>query len=193
MINLVLFGPPGSGKGTQAKRMVSHFGLQHLSTGDILRREIAEQTSLGRVAQHYLDKGELVPDEIVIGMIDELFKKNTESKGYIFDGFPRTVAQAKALDNLLNTHKQKISLTLFLHVDEQELLKRLTKRAKVEGRKDDDIQIIENRIKVYQSQTMPVYDYYLEQKKVKEIDGMKTEEQVFEQIEKAVSGICRKK
>jgi adenylate kinase len=193
MMNLVLFGPPGSGKGTQAKRIVSHYGLHHLSTGDILRHEISEQTSLGRVAQHYLDKGELVPDDIVIGMIDELFKNNTESKGYIFDGFPRTVAQAKALDSLLSMHKQNISLTLFLHVDEPELLKRLLNRAKVEGRKDDDIHIVENRIKIYQSQTTPVFNYYSEQKKVMEIDGMNTEEHVFKQIVHAMDSITHTK
>ena len=157
MLNILLFGPPGSGKGTQSKHLIQHYGLKHLSTGDILRKEIAEQTPLGRIAQHYIDKGELVPDEVIISMIEELFE-DISIKGFVFDGFPRTVTQAKALDNMLKGRNKSICIMVVLEVEQDELIKRLLKRATIEGRKDDELHIIENRIKVYQNQTAPVLD-----------------------------------
>lgn len=181
MLNILLFGPPGSGKGTQSKRLIQHYNLNHLSTGDILRKEIAEQTPLGRVAQHYIDKGELVPDEVVISMIEELFEDKT-IKGFVFDGFPRTVTQAKALDNMLMGRNKSICIMVVLEVNQDELMKRLLNRASIEGRKDDEIHIIENRIKVYNNQTAPVLDYYLEQGKAFKVNGMQSEDNVFKDV-----------
>jgi len=181
MLNILLFGPPGSGKGTQSKRLIQHYNLNHLSTGDILRKEIAEQTPLGRIAQHYIDKGELVPDEVVISMIEELFEDKA-IKGFVFDGFPRTVPQAKALDNMLLGRNKTICIMVVLEVDEEELIKRLLNRASIEGRKDDELHIIENRIKVYQNQTAPVLDYYLKQGKAFKVNGMQTEDEVFKDV-----------
>mgnify|MGYP001347441762 FL=1 len=181
MLNILLFGPPGSGKGTQSKRLIQHYNLNHLSTGDILRKEIAEQTPLGRIAQHYIDKGELVPDEVVISMIEELFEDKA-IKGFVFDGFPRTVPQAKALDNMLLGRNKTICIMVVLEVDEEELIKRLLNRASIEGRKDDELHIIENRINVYQNQTAPVLDYYLKQGKAFKVNGMQTEDEVFKDV-----------
>src|SRR5688572_32189280 len=137
MFNLILFGPPGSGKGTQSEKIVQQFGLVHLSTGDLLRREIAEKTPLGQEASRFMEKGQLVPDEVVIGMIDSCLDKNTDAKGFLFDGFPRTVAQAEALDKLLSFKKTSITKVLALEVSEEELIKRLLKRGETSGRSDD--------------------------------------------------------
>lgn len=182
MLNILLFGPPGSGKGTQAKQLIEHYKLAHLSTGDILRKEMHEQTPLGRVAQHYIDKGELVPDDVVISMIEDIINQNKNAKGYIFDGFPRTVPQAIALDAMLAKHKQTINIMIVLEVPENELIRRLTNRAKVEGRKDDELHIIENRIKVYRNQTTPVLDYYNNQGKAQKVNGLQSEKQVFNDV-----------
>lgn len=182
MLNILLFGPPGAGKGTQSKKVVENYRLLHISTGDILRKEISEHTPLGKVAQHYIDKGELVPDNVVIGMIEEIYNQNKNVKGYVFDGFPRTVAQATALDEMLAKKKQTINLMIVLEAPENELIKRLTNRAKIEGRKDDDLQIIENRIKVYTTQTEPVIEHYHKQGKVHKVNGLQTIEAVFEDI-----------
>ncbi len=182
MLNILLFGPPGAGKGTQSKKLVEHYKLHHLSTGDIFRKEINEQSPLGRIAQHYIDKGELVPDEVVISMIEEVINQNPKAKGYVFDGFPRTVAQAKALDTMLTSKKKNICIMIVLDVKREELIRRLLNRGKTEGRKDDELHIIENRIKVYEEQTAPVFDYYQQQKKAFIINGMQTEKDVFKDI-----------
>ncbi|MCX7862155.1 MAG: adenylate kinase [Bacteroidales bacterium] len=182
MLNVLLFGPPGSGKGTQSKKIIQHYGLSHIATGDIFRKEIEEQTPLGRIAQHYIDKGELVPDDVVISMIEEVFEANPKVKGYVFDGFPRTVSQAKALDNMLQSKKKSICIMIVLDVSDDELLKRMLKRAKIEGRKDDEPHIIQNRIKIYKEQTSPVIEYYQKQNKAFIINGMQTEEAVFKEI-----------
>ncbi len=173
MLNLVLFGPPGAGKGTQAEFLVQSFGLYHLSTGDLLRSEIAAGTQLGTEAKNYMEKGELVPDSVVIGMIKSKLENNTKPKGFIFDGFPRTVDQAKALDELLNENKTPVSGMLSLEVEKQELINRLLSRGKDSGRADDqDQSIIENRINVYNEKTLPLIEYYKPQGKHFAINGM---------------------
>jgi adenylate kinase len=140
MFNLILFGPPGSGKGTQSEKIVEKFGLIHLSTGNLLRQEITDKTPLGLQANSFMDKGQLVPDEVVIGMIASCLDNNPEAKGFLFDGFPRTVAQAQALDNLLALKKTSISKVIALDVLEEELVKRLLKRGETSGRSDDTIE-----------------------------------------------------
>jgi len=175
MLNLVLFGPPGAGKGTQAEFLIDSYKLIHLSTGDLLRSEIADGTELGLKAKSFMEKGELVPDEVVIGMIKTKLESNKEAKGYIFDGFPRTVDQAKALDVLLNENGTPISGMLCLEVEKEELIKRLLNRGKISGRADDQNQkVIENRIAVYTEKTLPLIEYYKPQGKHFGIDGMGT-------------------
>ena len=183
MLNIVLFGPPGSGKGTQSERLIKQFELIHLSTGDILRAQIAEKTKLGLEAKQIMDRGELVPDNVVVGMISGIIENNKNAKGFIFDGFPRTIAQAEALDEMLIIHSTKVNLLLMLDVEEEVLIKRLTLRGEKSGRKDDvDINIIQNRINVYHSQTKPVLEYYKKQGKAFQIKGVQTEEDVYSDI-----------
>jgi adenylate kinase len=187
MLNLVLFGPPGAGKGTQAEFLIESFGLIHLSTGDILRNEIAAQTELGLQAKKFMDKGELVTDEVVIGMIKNKLTANSEAKGFIFDGFPRTVAQANALDAMLDENKTPISAMLCLEVEKQELINRLLNRGKTSGRSDDqDESIIENRISVYHEKTAPIKDYYAAQNKHFDIDGMGSVEEIAARLKETV-------
>jgi adenylate kinase len=175
MLNLVLFGPPGAGKGTQAEFLIKEFGLIHLSTGDLLRSEIAAKTELGLKAKKFMDHGELVTDDVVIGMIQSKLQANRTARGFIFDGFPRTVAQAEALDVLLNENKTPISAMLALEVEKAELIKRLLKRGETSGRSDDqDQSIIENRINVYNEKTAPLINFYSGQKKYKPIVGVGT-------------------
>lgn len=173
MLNIVLFGPPGAGKGTQAVFLKDTFKLIHLSTGDLLRSQIAAQTELGKQAQLFIDKGELVPDAIVIDMIGSQLNENKSTKGFIFDGFPRTVEQAKALDQLLTENETPVSGMLALDVEKQELINRLLERGKTSGRSDDCCEsIIENRISIYNQKTAPLIDYYSAQDKFHAIDGM---------------------
>jgi adenylate kinase len=187
MLNVVLFGPPGAGKGTQAVSLIEKYNLVHLSTGDILRGELAAKSPLGLEAKRYMDKGELVPDEVVIGMIEVKLDQHAGAKGFIFDGFPRTKAQAGALDKLLEKKNTAITIMVALQVDKQELINRLLGRGKVSGRADDqDITIIENRINVYNRETSPVIDYYDAQGKYKAVDGMGTIEAIFERLCKAI-------
>ncbi len=190
MLNLVLFGPPGAGKGTQAEFLIKSFGLIHISTGDLLRGEINAGTRLGLEAKKFMDKGELVPDEVVIGMIKSKLDTNKEAMGFIFDGFPRTVDQAKALDVLLNENGTPISVMLSLQVDKQELIDRLLSRGKVSGRADDqDQSIIENRITVYMQKTLPLIEYYEPQGKHCNIDGMGSVEEIATRLKTAVDSL----
>jgi adenylate kinase len=180
MFNLILFGPPGSGKGTQSDKLVEAYGLIHLSTGNLLRKEIADKTPLGLEAKSFIDKGQLVPDEVVIGMVDSYFDLHKGAKGFLFDGYPRTVAQATALDKLLELKKTEIALVLFLQVDEEELIKRLVHRGKTSGRSDDtDEQVQRKRQEVYRNETLPVAAFYQSQYKVVDIKGVGTVEDIF--------------
>lgn len=184
MFNLILFGPPGSGKGTQSEKLIEKYQLVHLSTGDILRAEIAGNTPLGLEAKKYIDKGELVPDSVVIGMIDSKIENNKSAKGFIFDGFPRTTVQAIALDKLLHDKNLTIDILIALDVEHDELVNRIKGRALKSGRTDDaDINIIENRIKVYHDQTSPVINYYSKQNKYKLLHGNG-------QIDEIFAGLC---
>ncbi|MBS1625473.1 MAG: adenylate kinase [Bacteroidetes bacterium] len=183
MKNIVLFGPPGSGKGTQAATIVSKYGLVHLSTGDMLRAEIAGQTELGLKAKTLMDRGELVPDAVVIGMIDNKLKANPEAAGFIFDGFPRTVAQAEALDQLLSHKGAPINKVLSLKVSEEELTKRILERGKTSGRTDDqDENIVKNRVIEYRNKTAPLAAYYEKQGKLVEIPGEGTIDHIADQL-----------
>jgi len=187
MFNLVLFGPPGSGKGTQSTKLIEKYGLIHLSTGDLLRSEIAAQTQLGLDAKNYMDKGLLVPDEVVIGMIDSSLEKHPEAKGFLFDGFPRTTAQAQALDNLLAKYKAIINEVLALEVEEEELVKRLLNRGKTSGRSDDSNEaVVRDRIEEYLRKTKSVEDYYTRQGKVQHIKGEGSVEDIFALLSSAI-------
>lgn len=180
MLNIVLFGPPGAGKGTQSAKLIEKYHLVHLSTGDIFRANIKSATELGVLAKSYIDKGQLVPDEVTIGMLAGEVNKNPDGKGYIFDGFPRTQAQAKALDELLASKGTSITMMLALEVEEEELRKRLLLRGKDSGRADDqDPAVIQKRIDVYNGETMPVKEFYQLQNKYKGIDGIGEIEAIF--------------
>lgn len=180
MFNIILFGPPGSGKGTQSEMLIAKYGLIHLSTGDILRREIAAGTPLGLEAKSIMDKGELVPDEVVIGMISSALEANPEAKGFLFDGFPRTTAQASALDKLLQLKGTEIGIVLALEVSEEELVKRLLNRGLTSGRSDDTNEVvITARIAEYRKKTSAVADYYQQFDKVKNIQGEGSVDEIF--------------
>ena len=190
MLNLILFGPPGSGKGTQSDKLVEKYDLIHLSTGNLLRQEMKDKTPLGLEAKSFIDKGQLVPDEVVIGMVDSYFDQHKGAKGFLFDGYPRTVAQAAALDKLLEVKKTGIANVLFLNVDEEELIKRLIHRGKTSGRSDDtDENVQRKRQEVYRNETLPVAAYYDKQNKVVNVKGMGTVDEIFTSL----SGIIDKK
>ncbi|MFV0592953.1 MAG: adenylate kinase [Draconibacterium sp.] len=187
MLNIVLFGPPGAGKGTQAEFLIKSYGLIHLSTGEILRQEIAAGTELGIEAKKFMDKGELVPDHLVIKMIETILENHADAKGFIFDGFPRTVEQAKALDVMLEKHETGIGGMLSLEVEKQELINRLLNRGKISGRVDDQNQkVIENRIQVYRDKTMPLIEYYKPQGKHFGIDGLGTIEEIANRLKQVI-------
>jgi adenylate kinase len=183
MFNLILFGPPGSGKGTQSEKIVEQFGLIHLSTGNLLRQEIADRTPLGLEARNFMDKGQLVPDAVVIGMIDSSLEKHPYAKGFLFDGFPRTVAQAEALDKLLSFKKTSIAKVLALDVNEDELVTRLIKRGETSGRSDDtNEEVIRKRFAVYKKDTEPVAEYYKQQGKFETVKGVGSIDEIFETL-----------
>lgn len=183
MLNIVLFGPPGAGKGTQSQKLIDKYNLIHLSTGDLLRGEISQGTQLGLEAKKLMDHGLLVPDEVVIGMISNKLDANKDAKGFIFDGFPRTVAQAEALDNLLTSKGEQISCMLALEVDDEELEKRLLLRGKDSGRADDaNPEVIRKRIVEYNSKTAPVASYYKQQDKFCSINGIGSIDHIFDLI-----------
>lgn len=183
MFNLILFGPPGSGKGTQSERLISKYGLKHLSTGDLLRSEMANQTPLGLEAKHIMARGELVPDEVVIGMISSALDSNPDANGFLFDGFPRTEAQSEALDKLLDLRKSEINVVLALEVSEEELVKRLLNRGKTSGRADDaDEMVVRARILEYHKKTSAVAQYYDRFGKVVHVKGEGSVDDIFNSL-----------
>ena len=187
MVNIVLFGPPGAGKGTQSESIIAKYGLKHISTGDLFRKHLGEGTELGKKAQSYMDNGKLVPDEVVIGMVDETINEHKDAPGFIFDGFPRTVAQAEALDELLAGHKTDIACMIELDVPFDELKRRLLNRGKTSGRADDqNEEKINVRIQEYLNKTVPVAEFYAGQNKNCKITGVGSIESIFENIEKAI-------
>ena len=182
MFNLILFGPPGSGKGTQSVHIAEKYRLVHISTGDILRKEVRNKTNLGLKVQSIMERGELVPDVLLIDILREEIHRHTGPAGYIFDGFPRTVLQANELDKLLKEDNTAISLVLALDVNEEEVIKRLLKRAVEEGRKDDTEEVIRNRMNVYRTQTQPLIDHYKKQGKFKSVTGVGSINDIFKNI-----------
>ena len=187
MLNLVLFGPPGAGKGTQSQKLIEKHGLIHLSTGDLLRGEISQGTELGLEAKKLMDEGMLVPDEVVIGMISNKLDANKDAEGFIFDGFPRTVAQAEELDNLLESKGSSISGMIALEVDDDVLERRLLERGKESGRPDDaNPEVIRKRIKEYNDKTAPVAGFYKNQDKFKSINGIGSIDQIYDAIDSVI-------
>ncbi|TAF47105.1 MAG: adenylate kinase [Sphingobacteriales bacterium] len=192
MLNLVLFGPPGAGKGTQSQNLIAAYGLIHLSTGDILRNEISQGTLLGTEAKKLMDEGLLVPDAVVIGMISNKLDANKEAKGFIFDGFPRTVAQAEALDNLLKSKKASIAAMIALDVDSVELEKRLLLRGKNSGRVDDqNPEIIKKRIVEYTNKTAVLASFYASQNKFYSVNGIGSIDSIFDDLNKIVISLIK--
>ncbi len=184
MFNIILFGPPGSGKGTQSEKLIAAYGLKHLSTGDLLRSEIARKTPLGIEAKSLMDKGQLVPDEVVVGMISSALDENPQAKGFLFDGFPRTVAQSESLDKLLKLKNTEIGVVLALDVSEEELVKRLLNRGLTSGRSDDTNEaVIRARIIEYKQKTTVVANYYEKFNKVVHLKGEGTVDEIF-------NGLC---
>ncbi|MDR3062012.1 MAG: adenylate kinase [Dysgonamonadaceae bacterium] len=181
MLNIVIFGAPGSGKGTQSELIIRKYELKHISTGDILRKEIEKHSELGLLADKYISKGELVPDELIVGILGTILDENKKIKGFIFDGFPRTLKQGEALDKMLREKDTSVVAVLNLSVEENELIQRLLKRGEISGRSDDNMETIQSRLDVYRNQTEPLKEYYKKQGKLITIKG-DTIEDVFEKI-----------
>jgi adenylate kinase len=193
MFNLILFGPPGSGKGTQSEKLITKYLLKHLSTGDLLRSEISQKTKLGLEAKKYMDKGNLVPDEVVIGMINDALDKNNNVAGFLFDGFPRTAIQAEELDKLLKKKNSCIDVMLALNVSENELIKRLIKRGETSGRSDDsNEQVIRARIIEYHKKTAAVADHYRKENKVVLVKGEGSVEEIFNRLSGEIDRLMKK-
>lgn len=186
MYNLILFGPPGSGKGTQSLRIAEKYNLVHTSTGDIFRREIRNGSPLGIKVQSIIEKGELVPDDLLVDILRSALQQTGSAGGYVLDGFPRTLRQAEDLDKLLKETGESVSMVLALDVDEEEVVTRLLKRAQLEGRKDDTEDVIRNRMKVYHAQTRPLMEYYRSQGKFTSIPGVGSVDHIFADICKVI-------
>lgn len=187
MLNIVLFGPPGAGKGTQSEKLIKHYNLLHISTGDLFRKHLGEGTALGQKAKSYMDEGKLVPDQLVVDMVDVKLQENHDASGIIFDGFPRTIPQAEALDKLLESKDMPIVATIMLEVPDEELINRLLERGKTSGRTDDqDRAKIETRLNVYKDETLPVANYYAEQDKLAKVNGVGAIDDIFQRITKEI-------
>ena len=189
MLNIVIFGAPGSGKGTQSERIVEKYGINHISTGDVLRSEIKNGTELGKTAKSYIDQGQLIPDALMVDILASVFDSFEDSKGVIFDGFPRTIAQAEALKKMLKDRGQDVSIMIDLDVPEDELMVRLIKRGKDSGRADDNEETIKKRLVVYNTQTSPLKDWYKEDGKYQHINGLGSVDGIFTDIVKAVESL----
>jgi adenylate kinase len=190
MINIVLFGKPGAGKGTQAEFLKEKYNLTHLSTGDIFRYNIKNETELGKLAKTFMDKGDLVPDEVTIKMLESEVEKNMHTAGFLFDGFPRTLAQAAALDAFLQSKNQKITATIALEADDEILIKRLLERGKTSGRPDDqDEEKIRNRYQEYNEKTAPLMQYYKTQNKFHAVNGIGTIQEITERLSKVIDNL----
>ncbi|MBO8438053.1 MAG: adenylate kinase [Bacteroidetes bacterium] len=186
-LNIVIFGAPGSGKGTQSEKLIEKYGLTHISTGDVLRKEIKNGSKLGKIAEEYISKGQLLPDELIVNILADTLDKCEIVKGVIFDGFPRTIPQAEALKKVLSERNMDISVVLGLEVEEKELIDRLLKRGAISGRSDDNIETINKRLEVYHSQTDPLREYYINEGKYKPITGDGTIDEIFEKIKKVIA------
>ena len=182
MLNIVIFGAPGSGKGTQSEKLSQKYGLEHVSTGEMLRAEIEAGTEFGRLADSYISKGNLIPDEVMIGKLNELMEKRNGVKGFIFDGFPRTIAQGEALNTMMDNHDEKVTIVISLEVEEEELISRILKRGEISGRSDDNRETVELRLKVYHEQTEPLKNFYIKQGKLENVQGQGGVDEVFENI-----------
>lgn len=184
MFNLVIFGAPGSGKGTQSERLISEYGLHHISTGEVLRDHIARDTELGRIADSYISKGQLIPDDLMIRVLGSVLDENPEktARGVIFDGFPRTIPQAEALKKMLEERGTQLDAVVGLEVPEDELVRRMIKRGQDTGRADDNIDTIKNRLDVYHKQTQPLRDHYIKEGSYHAIDGSGDTERIFADI-----------
>ena len=191
MLNLVIFGAPGSGKGTQSERLIDEYGLHHISTGELLRKHIAEGTELGKTANEYISQGHLIPDDLMIRVLEDVLDSNPEqtAKGVIFDGFPRTIDQAKSLNDMLGRRGAKVNAVVGLEVNEDDLVKRLLLRGQQSGRADDNLDTIKERLNVYHNQTSPLRDFYLSEGKYNAIDGNASVDDVFSSIKAAVDKI----
>ncbi len=189
MLNIVIFGAPGSGKGTQSELIIKEYGVEHISTGDVLRAEMKNDTELGKIAKGYIEKGQLVPDDLIVDMLAKVLDSKANAKGVIFDGFPRTIPQAKALKSMLNERGTDVTLMLDLQVDEDELVKRLLERGKISGRSDDNLETIKSRLEVYHKQTAPLADYYIGEGKHVAIKGVGAIEEIFGRIKEAIDAV----
>ncbi|MDR1121104.1 MAG: adenylate kinase [Dysgonamonadaceae bacterium] len=189
-LNIVIFGAPGSGKGTQSELLIRQFGLNHISTGDVLRKEIADKTVLGSIAKSHINKGELVPDNLIIDMLAKVLDNQPPGAGVIFDGFPRTLEQGKALNEMLAARNTELSIVINLTVAEEELIHRLLKRGEISGRSDDNLETITARLNVYKSQTSPLVDFYQREGKLVEVaaNGRSIEE-IYADVERAIDSI----
>ena len=190
MLNIVIFGAPGSGKGTQSEKIIEKYGLFHISTGDVLRAEMKNGTELGKIAEGYISKGQLVPDDLIVDMLAKVLDMNEEAKrGVIFDGFPRTIPQAEALKKMLAERNTEVSAVIGLEVEEKELIDRLLKRGQVSGRSDDNLETIKSRLDVYHNQTTPLKGFYIKEKKYKKIHGMGSVDSIFDSIAKEIDNL----
>ena len=186
-MNIVLFGGPGSGKGTQSEKLIEKYGLHHISTGEVLRNHIKNETELGKIAKKYIDEGQLIPDDLMIRILDDVMEKEAKDKpGVIFDGFPRTIPQAEALNELLKKRNKELHAVVGLEVPDEELVKRMINRGKLTGRADDNEETIKKRLNVYHNQTSPLKDHYKKQNKYVEIDGAKEIDKIFDTIVEAI-------